>query len=304
MLKKLSPIVLFAYNRPGITEKTLKYLEKNDLANKSELIVFCDAPKSKIDNHQVNLTIKVIEKNWNFKSVKIIKRNKNLGLLENISTGVSEVIESHDTVIVLEDDLETSKNFLTFMNSALNYFKSSKEVFHISGYNLPHFKSEKQEIICTHLPFSWGWATWKEQWKKFNISTNSLIKEASLIENMNLFNYEYQGDFLYQLQRNIRGDLQSWAIRWYIHIYNKQGLCVSPSRSLVGNRGFTKEATNCEPHWWTRKYQLQKVNNELPEFSTSKIAFNPDAYLQHVNFYRRIAVPTFIDKVKLKLGLH
>ena len=42
----LAPIVLFVYNRPQHTLKTLEALMQNELAEKSELFIYCDGPKA------------------------------------------------------------------------------------------------------------------------------------------------------------------------------------------------------------------------------------------------------------------
>ena len=53
----LSPIILFVYNRPDHTKKTIEALKKNDLANKSELFIYSDAAKNRNaqnnNNHNV-----------------------------------------------------------------------------------------------------------------------------------------------------------------------------------------------------------------------------------------------------------
>ena len=46
-MRKLSPILLFTYNRVDHTRKTLEALCANNLASESELIVVSDAPRIK-----------------------------------------------------------------------------------------------------------------------------------------------------------------------------------------------------------------------------------------------------------------
>ena len=41
----ISPIVLFVYNRPWHTRQTVEALQKNELAEDSELFIFSDGPK-------------------------------------------------------------------------------------------------------------------------------------------------------------------------------------------------------------------------------------------------------------------
>ena len=52
-----APIVLFVYNRPGHTLKTLEALSKNELANESQLYIYADGAKENADAN-------TIEKNY------------------------------------------------------------------------------------------------------------------------------------------------------------------------------------------------------------------------------------------------
>ena len=50
---KYAPIALFVYNRPEHTKKTLEALQKNTLAQNSELFIFSDGPKNNQDKKAV-----------------------------------------------------------------------------------------------------------------------------------------------------------------------------------------------------------------------------------------------------------
>ena len=45
MKSDLAPIILFVYNRPWHTEKTLEALMANKLSNESVLYIYADGPK-------------------------------------------------------------------------------------------------------------------------------------------------------------------------------------------------------------------------------------------------------------------
>ena len=45
-MTKLAPIAFFVYNRPKHTKITIEALKKNELAKKSEIIIFSDGPKN------------------------------------------------------------------------------------------------------------------------------------------------------------------------------------------------------------------------------------------------------------------
>ena len=45
--KKTAPVILFTYNRPEHTRRTIEALAKNELAQDTELFVFSDAAKKR-----------------------------------------------------------------------------------------------------------------------------------------------------------------------------------------------------------------------------------------------------------------
>ena len=100
----LAPIVLFVYNRPQHTLKTLEALMQNELAEKSELFIFCDGPKAdatKQDQERINKVRDLVKKkNW-CKKVTIRESQVNKGLADSIVAGVTEIVNQYGKIIVL-----------------------------------------------------------------------------------------------------------------------------------------------------------------------------------------------------------
>src|SRR5690606_989875 len=128
------PIALFVYNRPVHTRKTLAALEKNRLAERSEIYIFSDGAKTAEDIDAVNQVRSIIREPWKFKHSYITERAHNKGLADSIIDGVSQVVKKHGRIIVLEDDLQTAPYALKYFNDALNHFADHPEVMGISGY--------------------------------------------------------------------------------------------------------------------------------------------------------------------------
>jgi len=101
----LSPIVLFVYNRPDHTRQTVEALQKNELAEQSELFVYSDAPKNEEAKEKVKEVREYIRTIDGFKKVTIIEREKNWGLADSIIDGVTKIVNEYGKIIVLEDDL-------------------------------------------------------------------------------------------------------------------------------------------------------------------------------------------------------
>lgn len=72
----LAPIILFVYNRPWHTQQTIEALQKNELADQSDLIIYSDAPKNDQAWSSVQEVRDYIKTVDGFKSVKIIERDK------------------------------------------------------------------------------------------------------------------------------------------------------------------------------------------------------------------------------------
>ena len=102
-------------------------------------------------------------------------KEKKFGLAKSIIDGVGKVLDLHEKIIVLEDDLVTSPYFISFMNEALIMYKDEPKVASIHGYIYP----------IEGLPDSffikgadcWGWATWQEKWKIFETDGKKLLNE-------------------------------------------------------------------------------------------------------------------------------
>ena len=245
----LAPIVLFVYNRPQHTLKTLEALMQNELAEKSELFIYCDGPKpnaKKEDLDKIDAVHTIILKKQWCKKVHIIKAEVNKGLANSIVAGVTEIVNRYGKIIVLEDDIVTSKGFLRYMNEALNLYENEPKIMHIGSY-LPHTNSHKKlpETFLSRFMSCWGWATWKTSWNKANWNESELYEQIKDPKVRYEFNLDGVLNFHEQLENNINGSIKTWAILWYTSIFLNGGLCLYPKVSLSKNIGLDGTGENC-----------------------------------------------------------
>lgn len=246
-MKELAPIVLFTYNRLLETQQTIEALQKNNLSPDSKLFVFSDGAKdesSKIKVQEVRSYIKTIA---GFKSLEIIESPINKGLANSIISGVSRILETHESVIVLEDDLITTRNFLDFMNFSLEYYKDNSKVYAINGYSLNLNIKGDYTHYFHHRAFPWGWATWKDKWQDVNFDKldikKYLLENTETLKKFKRFNGADSADMLISSINNINN---SWYIRWVFDNFLKDRVSVFPISSKVINIGFSENATHCE----------------------------------------------------------
>jgi hypothetical protein len=239
-MNRLAPISLFVFNRPQHTLQTLEALSKNHLADQSLLYIFADGPKANASNYeleQIAATRNIIRKeNW-CKEVQIIESPKNKGLANSIIEGVSQVIDKHGKVIVLEDDIRPSKGFLQYMNNALDTYEHEDKVGQISAYNYPLDIQSSQDTYFLNILSCWGWATWKRAWQYYNHNIQDHLNTFADKRSIQKFNIEGHADFYNQLLMNRDGKIYSWAVRWYASLLTKGMFTLFPKQSLVVNTG-------------------------------------------------------------------
>jgi len=242
----LAPIILFVYNRPEHTKKTLEALYKNKLANQSELFIFSDGIKKDANKEEIKNIYevrKVIKSRKWCNNVNIIESEDNKGLANSIISGVSMILNKYEKAIILEDDIVTSSVFLEFMNKNLDFYKDEQQVYGISGYCYPN-KKIKDTTYFLPIGSSWGWGTWLNRWNKINFNAEELlkvVKERKLQKKMNFNGY----GFYEMLEAQVSGLVDSWAIRFYTSFFLKGGFFLFPNVSLVKNIGFDNSGVHC-----------------------------------------------------------
>ena len=99
---KRAPVALFVYRRSDHVRRAIEALSANYGANETDLLVYSDGAKSKIDQEAVAEVREYVSSLRICKSIKLIFREQNLGLARSFITGVSQTLEEYDRVIVLD----------------------------------------------------------------------------------------------------------------------------------------------------------------------------------------------------------
>ncbi len=244
-METFSPILLFTYKRLDPLKETVKALKNNYLAQHSDLYIFSDGPKTAADKTQVAAIRAYLRSIDGFQSITINESVTNKGLATSIITGVDQIMQFSDRVIVLEDDLLTTPNFLNFMNNALSHYGKEQKVFSISGFSfdLKLKEASFEDSYFLHRGWSWGWATWRDRWAKVDWQ----VKDYNTFKTNTKLKKEFAlggSDVNKMLQKQMEGKLDSWAIRWFYHQFKVKGLTLYPVYSKVYNNGFDTYATH------------------------------------------------------------
>lgn len=239
-----APIALFTYCRPDHTRQVVESLLLNPEASKSDLTIFLDGPKTPEQSSLVEEVGAYIDQVSGFKSIKVIRRAENHGLARSIVDGVSQLLDQHPHVIVLEDDIVVSPFFLKFMNEGLAKYALDERVASVHGYLYPT-TDPLPETFFLRGADCWGWATWRRAWRHFNPSGAELL--AKLEDQHLVEHFDLNGAYRYSdmLKAQIAQKNNSWAIRWHASAYLANMLTLYPGRSLVSNIGHDSSGIHC-----------------------------------------------------------
>lgn len=239
---KITPIVLFVYNRPWHAQQTVESLQRCELAAESDLYIFADGPKTCATEEQkakISEVRKYIHTIDGFHSVSIEESETNKGLANSIIYGVTKVINKHDRVIVMEDDLIVSPIFLNFMNDALDLYQNDKRIYNIGGFNysFPFPAKYQKDVYIVHRAESCGWGTWANRWN--NVDWDISDAQTFFQSKHKQKHFNRGGDDMSgMLREQLEGKIDSWAIRWDYHLYKHNAYCLRPVKTLVNNIGF------------------------------------------------------------------
>lgn len=246
----LAPIILFVYNRPEHTRKTVEALQKNELASESVLYVFADGAKPGATEEQFARIKEVRDYTGSitgFKEVHVEYSEKNKGLANSVIAGVTRILNEYGRVIVVEDDIVTHPFFLRYMNECLEIYKGRQDIFMIGGFsnNIRFPWWYRKDVYVLHRSCSWGWATWKNRWTLADWDVSDYHKMCQNEKLKKRFNRGGE-DMFPMLQAQMEGEIDSWAIRWDYAMYKHNALCVRPVRALCINAGTDGSGVHCD----------------------------------------------------------
>lgn len=292
MVNTLAPIVLFVYNRLEHTKKTIEYLKMNDLAHQSILYIYSDAPKKENQIEKVKAIRDYIHTVNGFKNIVIVEADKNKGLANSIISGVTEIIHKYGKVIVLEDDLLTTPCFIKYMNEALTFYDDNKKIWSITGYQYPFDvpKKYRHSVYLSYRGSSWSWATWEDRWLTVDWSVADY--SSYRYNPFKIAHFCKGGTDLDKMLRNqMKGVIDSWAIRWCYSQSKQKKYTIYPCKAIVTNNGTDGTGTHFSTN--SDRYKSELAMDYKYEF-THELEVNHKI----MHRYRKIVNCSILRRIK------
>ena len=240
-----TPLAFYAYNRPDHTARALDALAACLRKDEFEFYFFSDGARNAEAEADVAEVRRVLTANADRFSAQIIERPTNLGLARSIVNGVSRLCESHGRVVVLEDDLIVSPDFLHYMVSALDHYENENNVMQVAGYTVAPPQQLDTDVFLLPVTTTWGWGTWQRAWEKFSWTPEGWPEKKNNEQWLSSFQINGAGNYVLMLEDRLAGRNNSWGILWWYAVSRCGGEVVYPGNSLVWNDGFDGSGVHC-----------------------------------------------------------
>ena len=241
-----TPVALFVFNRP---ETTRRLFDAIAAAEPPRLLVVADGPRGhRVGDVEACARVREIvrEVRWPCE-VSTLFAATNLGCDARIVSGLDWVFSMVEEAIVLEDDCLPDPSFFRFCDEMLQRYHGDARVASIGGTQLvPEAVKGEASYLFSQLGGNWGWATWREEWQRFDRTMEhwpALKLDGMLGE---LFDDKATIRFWTRIfdEAHASGGSCPWDYRWvYTHLRNN-ALTVLPRVNLVQNIGFGEGATH------------------------------------------------------------
>jgi hypothetical protein len=266
VVHELAPVVLFTYRRLHLLRRVVDSLLANPESADTRLIAYSDGPRAEKDRQEVAEVRAYLQSLTGFKSIDLRFREHNLGLAESFMQGISETLERHESGIFLEDDNLLSRHFLAFMNGALTRFADNERVVCITGYSFPIWPKRREPYFIRGAE-TWSMATWRRGWRVFESDGSKLKRQLDargLRRQVNRIGVDFYG----MLQQQIRGQIDSWGVRWWVSAFLHDMYCLYPHEPVCVSIGYGEGSVHCttyDPLFRDRRELASRPIDDLPE---------------------------------------
>lgn len=243
-MKTKSPVLLITFNRPNLALRVMHSVRKY---KPDRIYIASDGPRTHVVGEQ-ELVAKTRESvlksiDWDCE-VKTLFRENNIGCGPGPATAISWLFKHEAKGIILEDDCIPQPEFFEYCDHLLDKYEDNPRVWLISGRSA-HRRDrffQNSDYIFSTFPETWGWATWKRTWDKFDITMSDWPGFYQLggyrnvqFSKLAAFYLNTQYKMLYK-----RGDLMShvWDYQFSFNMNANGGLGIIPSKNLIENVGY------------------------------------------------------------------
>jgi acetyltransferase-like isoleucine patch superfamily enzyme len=288
-----TPVAFFAYNRPAHTDRALRALAACEGVRECDLYFFADGARDAGAQASVQATREVLRRWATELGAQLVEQPRNRGLAPSIVAGVSDLCERYGRVVVIEDDLVVSPDFLRYMRTALDRYEHDERVMQVGGFTLSPPAGWEADAFFLPVTTTWGWGTWKRAWQHFAWQPQDRQAAQADAEWKRLFDLDGSCNFSGMLEDRLAGRNSSWGILWWYAVSRRRGLVLYPTHSLVWNGGFDGTGEHCGSEDFLEQGDASRytVSRMPATLALPDVGYRREHLEQLEAFFRRRAAP-------------
>ena len=169
--------------------------------------------------------------------------SKNLGLVRHVTSSITKVLEKHQYIIVIEDDVKVSESFLENMLAGLTYLRNKHTNGIVSGWSPAPVPFLRNKWRKTKYAYIWGWSCSREVWKDYNfdLSTENIYECLEKSQSWRAYSRFQKIQWMSRFIRMQNNPMVTWDVQFFYHCIKNDFLMISPLFTMTGNQGFEDE---------------------------------------------------------------
>ncbi len=288
-------LLLLGYNRPELLEKRILQVCESEVTN-----IFISIDGGGLSHTPEMNRVKIFAENvFQNCTLSLTHHEQNLGMTRHISSSISKVLSLHDYIIVVEDDVVLSKNFIQNMLLGLNVLRKNEYLGVVSGYSSFFNKSLNNKWRQMRTPSFWGWACSKDTWENYDFDlTNTYIEEDLSKSNLWKSMHKFQrNNMLGQFLKLQRDPLFTWDVQLWFHLLKNDFVSIAPVFAFSGNEGFGDTRAGHTDYNKPRYIKNHKLSERLVSKTTKYSYFYEILYLPLLKHMLK----KFLKKLKCRI---
>jgi hypothetical protein len=245
------PVALFAYRRHEQLPRTLACLRDSGV---EQLYVFSDGPRDAAAADDV-ARVRELVSSLDWIEPVTVAQAQNLGLSESIRSGLDRLFESHETVVVVEDDVCVAPEFYDYACRVLAHYADCDHIAGVTGLRYPFsrraFDEYPFDVFLSPRFSSWAWATWKDRWERFVFDHAAL--RGQLVAHTDLRPERAGADMRWLIQQAVVEEALggAWDVSCAANMLLNDLYFVTPTWNMVENSGLSEGThhTGQAPDW-------------------------------------------------------
>lgn len=242
-MDQIYPVLLIGFNRAEFISERLKEIISST-SPRTKIYVSIDGPRLLEDDQRAISNVrKILEDISVERELEVTFQEKNLGCDIHIVNAVTKVLKIHNAVIIIEDDVQISKDFYYSLNAQINANIDNPLVGVLSGFSPFSDRIKKLPLgfknnwRISRYYNAWGTAIKRDCWNHFEVITD-MTRIREVLKSSSSWDHLSQRQQRVWVRRFLRGN---YDFQMQLNLFRHDLLCIYPKFRMVNNIGFNDE---------------------------------------------------------------